>query len=339
MAINLVKTPPFTLPPHYLVIDVSLWDHHLNIDELIQGGVKAVILGLYKKYEYGQVVGLHDNCVRIMKQVEDSPLILMTYYYYWTSNNPITEANWFVDQMQGHDVKFAWLDAEDYTAIQTPKVRSEMFRQFSAQVKSRFEAFGVYTNIQFIASHAPEMNLWVGKYPAWIPQYRYQPPKTQMTWEVLKNTWLPQHFPGYVIDVADGQKNVVGHQFMCTGILPAAYSLYNQRLPLDVNLFSKDFIESLGVPMPTPEICPCCGQVIPVNPNPPAPAYNYQVKTTYNPYVRYPNSNSPPIGIMMGGTKILVDDYSQTYYAHFSKNESDNFSDGGWIYKSFLQAL
>jgi hypothetical protein len=233
-----------------LVIDVSLWDDHLNIQELIDGGVSSVIVGLYKMFLPSGLFELNMNSQRLLDQVSKSNLILQTYYYYYPDKDPYVEANWYVDAMKGYPVKHAWADCEAHGVVMDAKVRSEKYRMFSAQVKSRFDKFGVYTNRSFIYDWAPEMNLWLYKYPAWIPHYGYQPAvATQMTWLQLKNQWLPT----YDIIVAAGQTNVVGHQF--TGdkcILPGVYTDTNVKRTLDVSEFIPEFIASIGNYTPPP---------------------------------------------------------------------------------------
>lgn len=340
MAITIIKQPPFIMPPGYLVVDGSLWDDHVNVEDFIKGGVVSVIMGLYKEYDkYGKVIGLHTNCKRILDQLSKSSLLIMAYYYYWTSDNPEEEADWFLWAMQGYDIRFAWLDAEDYTAIQTKEVRSEMYRRFAARVKSKFDAFGVYTNVAYMIEWAPDMNLWVGKYPAWIPQYSSpQPPgKIVMSWDTLKKNYLPQLNPNYKINVANGQTKVVGHQFTCYPIVPGFYSAYDVGLPTDVNLFDKTFIESLGVPMPQPEICPCCKQVIPTPPDPPVPpvppdppAYTLWIVNVNAVNVRSSPSSTPTNWVRYaykGETLQIIGNLTNGYVQMTDKN---------WVYEQYL---
>jgi GH25 family lysozyme M1 (1,4-beta-N-acetylmuramidase) len=121
---------------------------------------------------------------------------------------------------------------------------------FNERIKSNFWQSGVYTNRGFIYDFAPNMNKWLGSYPAWVAHYGRQPGKKIMiTWEQLKRDWLPN----YDIILSSGQTNVVGHQF--TGdrcLLPGVYNKFDYlpfwpnkgRLPMDVSVFTQLFIDS-----------------------------------------------------------------------------------------------
>lgn len=247
-----------------LVVDVSLWDHHINTDELLAGGVVSVICGLYRYWDGSKYV-LHPNCVRICDAVKASKLSLQTYYYYYPQRDPKVEANWFVDTMfeYRYPVCFAWTDAEDHGYDMDVNVRSEKFRMFTDHVYSRFPKVGVYTNKNFIVSYAPQMDLWLPKYPAWIPQYGYQPTsKIMAEWSEISQKWLPT----YDIIQARGQINPVGHQF--TGdrfMLPGVYNQYagvpfwpnKGRLPVDISVFNDEWLDSFEgniVPPPVPPV-------------------------------------------------------------------------------------
>jgi hypothetical protein len=243
-----------------LVIDVSLWDDHLNIQELIDGGVVSVIVGMYKQWD-GKKYILNKNSYRLSDQVGASKLIMQAYYYYYPQNDPIIEANWFADVISQYPVKFAWADEESYSASMSIGVRSEQYRRFALQLATRFPHTGVYTAKWFIDEHAPEMNQWLGKYPAWVPHYGRQPyPAMPITWESLKSTWLPN----YDIIIASGQTAVMGHQF--TGdrcILPGVYDDQNKRRTLDVSVFTQTFIDSIAGTSPVSTLaCPKCGALL-----------------------------------------------------------------------------
>ena len=245
-----------------LVVDISLWDDHLNIQELIDGGVVSAIVGIYKMWDGSKYV-INTNSKRLLDQVSASSLLLQSYYYYYPQYDPLVEANWFVDAMGGYPVKYAWADCESYSSNMDAKLRSEHHRQFTAQVASRFPNTGVYTAKWYIDEYAPEMNLWIPKYKAWVPHYGHQPAgRTNMSWATLKTNWLPN----YDIILAKGQTsaNTVSHQF--TGdvcILPGVYDNKNALRTLDVSVFTQEFINSLGGTHPVvshPSVCPTCGQ-------------------------------------------------------------------------------
>ena len=242
-------------PPGVLVADGSLWNDHINPQELIDGGVVSVILGLYRQWDGSKFV-LNTNCKRILGQLKNSSLIVQTYSYFYPQWNPTIEANWYIDQILscGVSVTFSWADCENAEVVMDENVRSEKYRQFTDVCASRFPNTGVYTNKSFILDHAPQMDLWIGKYKNWVPHYGNQPKVAeQMTWETLKSKWLPNY--DIILSKAQKPEIVVGHQF--TGdvcILPGFYNAQGQRMSLDVSVFKPEFIASLGnyVPLPPP---------------------------------------------------------------------------------------
>jgi hypothetical protein len=262
-----------TCPPGVPVIDINKYNHHLNMSELIQGGVKAVILGFYKgnwvpstSWPFYKYI-LHDNCKRLADQVATSGVPLMGYFYYYVKNDPVRDADWYVDAMQPYPVKWAWGDYEDIMVGPTPDMRSEQARRFSLQLRSRFPASGVYSAKWYVDGLAPAMNIWLPNYKMWIAHYRYQPSlKTPMSWEELKANWLPN----YDVLASAGmlETQLAGHQF--TGdraMLPGVYDYYNRRMPLDVSVFKADFIASLGSGVlpplpPTPPVATCTEYIV-----------------------------------------------------------------------------
>lgn len=326
-------------PPGVLVTDVSKWDDHLNIQELLDGGVVSVILGLYKQWSKAKnKYVLHDNCQRIGEQVAASSLILQSYYYYYPELDPLKEADWFIDTMftSGFPFKFAWADCENHDVDLLPKLRSEQYRRFTAQLHSGFpQKTGVYTNKGFITSWAPEMDLWVGKYPSWVAHYGRQPAgRIMVTWEQLKTYWLPN----YEIILSKGQlvEKVMGHQFSDRFILPGAYCKYawvpgwtnKGRLPLDVSVFKAEFIQSLG------------GTIIPPVPPPaPIPVSATHIITGGNPNVRSSPSALYPsniIGMLKRDDRITVD-IPQPYWVHFIP--MTGYPVGGWVSTQFTTKL
>ena len=330
-------------PPGYLVVDGSLWNDHVNIQQLLDGGVVSVIMGMYQQWDVNKYI-LNTDCERILDQiVTDGRLILQSYFYYYPETDPINKANWWIDTIaaKGYPVAWAWADCEAYKAVLDLRLRSEQNRRFCVQMQSRFPKSGVYTGKWYIDAYAPEMDLWLPGHYNWIPHYGRQPKvATAMTWAQLKAGWLPN----YDITISPGQLagNIVGHQFtgdVCK--VPGFYDYANQVQACDVSIFTKEFIDSLRVEsVPAPTICPCCGQPIhgvPPAPLPPViPANIYYVKDGYNINVHYPNFNSPSLGLLLSGTKIVADDdTSNPYWVHFTP--TNLFHNGGWVYKPYLR--
>jgi hypothetical protein len=320
-----------------LVADVSLWNNHLNIQELVDGGVQSVIVGFYKQWSAKQnKYVLNDNCKRMADQVAtDGRLVLQTYYYLYAEQPPISEADWFLNAMKPYPGKFAWVDCEDVDSLITPAARSESYRKFTLELHNNFPQSGVYTNNGYISSYAPSMNQWLPMYQSWVAEYAYQPAKrTMITWAELKANWLPN----YNLILAPGQSpnKVVGHQF--TGdrcLLPGVYDsgktlnaiLYKNRMPLDVSVFSKAFIDGLRVNTPPPAPPP-----VPV-PGPAYPAYT----TTVTVNVRSANSQtSNKLGTLDAGTTVYIDKFISLQYSHFQPI-LPTFPNGGWVYSEYIK--
>jgi hypothetical protein len=264
-----------------LVVDVSDWCDHINTNELEDGGVESVIVGLYDEIRSGAKV-LSRKSRQHCEAVAKSNLVLQAYLWDDITLPPAAQANWYCDMMdvEGLPVKFAWADQEMWWASWTPwwaaqkshdyskvpvanrKMISQHNHSFMATLHGRLSASGVYTNKGFIGSWAPGMDAWLPEYLSWVPQYGHQPTvKTKMTWAQFRANWMPD----YNIILSSGQllQNVRGHQF--TGercLLPGSYNywdgkipLYDGRLPMDVSVFERSFIDTLrgGTIPPTPE--------------------------------------------------------------------------------------
>jgi len=244
-----------------LVIDVSKWDDHLNTQELIDGGVVSVILGLYK---IPGTTTLDANCQRMIDQISASSLILQTYRYYYPEVDPIADCDWFVNAMAGYPVKCAWADLEDHSAIMNTTRRADQNRLFAEHLKAHFPSMGVYTAKWYVDTYAPKMNNWLGLYPAWIAAYWLPAGSEMIEWDAFKATQLPTRdfYP------AAGQTNPVGHQFTGDRFrLPGVYAtfygtttaLYKGRMKLDVSVFKPEFMAALGAPpvvVPPPVVPP-----------------------------------------------------------------------------------
>ncbi|MBE3144666.1 MAG: hypothetical protein IMZ61_12210 [Planctomycetes bacterium] len=283
-------------PPGSLVVDISDWVDHLKTQEIEDGGVASVIVGLYRKTVNGKTV-LSPKSRQHCEAVAKSNMVLQGYYYDDITQDPLKQADWLVDTvaMEGLPIKFLWADQEmwwsdwnkyyaaragkiPYSAVPRPQT-SDLARhneRFVERLYSRFSQSGVYTNKGFVSSWAPRMDAWLGKDSAWVPHYGKQPPKAiKMTWETLRTYWMPK----YDIALSAGQDpaKVAGHQF--TGdkcLLPGSYNQYDWVpgwpnggcLPMDVSVFAQSFIDAIRggaapVPVPVPVPAPL--------PIPPAP--------------------------------------------------------------------
>jgi hypothetical protein len=309
-----------TCPPGVLVPDVSRWNDHLNISELA-GHVKAIILGFYKKWVPFKYV-LNDNCRRIADQVAASGIPLMAYKYYYCAEDPIKDADWFMEAMQPYPVKFAWADCEDVRTGYSAAFRSEQARRFMLALHSGFPKSGIYTARWYVDGWAPDMNTWIAHYQTWIAQWKYQPSlKTMMSWEELKKNWLPN----YDVLATSGMlpEKFMGHQF--TGdrcILPGVYDFYNRRQPLDVSVFNADFINNLGNSAPPPP-----------PPPPPDPGFtlyfvlSWQLNVRTGPGAGYGIAYTVKQNTVLKVTSApIVNGYTRLV-------------DGNWVYAAYLSAV
>jgi GH25 family lysozyme M1 (1,4-beta-N-acetylmuramidase) len=317
-----------------LVVDVSLYDHHLNIQELLDGGVVSVILGLYRQWKSG-VATLHDNCKRIIDQISPSPLILQTYKYYYPQEDPIKDADWFVDTMKEYPVKFAWADLEEHGSVMSQKLRSEQNRRFTAQLYSRFTNVGVYTRKSYVEEYAPEMDLWLGKYPTWVAHYGRGPMKNgkqdvqNISWKELKANWLPD----YPVLVPSGAKKFVGHQFTGSNPdigffrLPGVYNQYapfwpnGGRMALDISVFTPQFIDSIGNASNQPPT--------PLQDPQPTPSADYVVVPAAINVRSGPASTYKLIGIAKCGDILQVTPVRENGYAKLTNDT--------WVYAAYLK--
>jgi hypothetical protein len=266
-----------------LAPDVSIWCDNINPKEFEDGGCTSVVVGLYSAFDNAGKKILspisRQQCIDVATK---SSLVLQAYFWDDITQDPIQQADWVAQiiQTEGLPVKWIWADQEqwwtDWNAWTqarsgtipmssvpqgTPALISAHYEKFITELHNKFPQSGVYTNNGFVATWAPGMNTWLSLYRSWVPHYGRQPKEaTPMTWAQLIANWLPN----YDIILAPGQlpELVMGHQF--TGdscILPGSYSSYNTQLPLDVNEFSKAFVEAIkagsvnpvpGSPPPAP---------------------------------------------------------------------------------------
>jgi len=303
-----------------LVIDVSKWDDHLNIQELIDGGVVSVIVGL------SGGATLNDNCKRICDQVAASKLVLQGYQYVYPQNDVYAQADWLAQIVHttGYPFKFLWADCEVTDSGMAPNVISEKYKMFVERLNSRYSSkVGIYTNANYIKGSAPNMTNWISEYPAWIPHWKKQPTiKTMMSWTDLKTYWLPDY--DFIQD--PNQKIVVGHQF--TGdkcLLPGVYNKYDYlpwiankgRLPLDVSVFTIEFLRTLGAVVAPPPVPPPAGPI------------DYIVNVNAINVRSTPSTDLPRVGFLLKGTVVHLKSITTT-------NGYVQMTDGNWVFFIYL---
>ncbi len=151
------------------------------------------------------------------------------------------------------------------------------------QLKRSFPKVGVYTGRSFVVGYAKLMAGWLASFDLWVAQYMYQPSvATIMSWDTLKNAWLPKYDPN-IADMGITPDNLVGHQF--TGdvaLLPGSYSVYpTKRTALDVSIFKNAYLAQFNVsdagksPVVTPD--PISAPIVVSAPAPVIPLFKAKV--------------------------------------------------------------
>jgi hypothetical protein len=332
-----------------LVIDISLWDHHIDADILKAAGVVAAIVKLGQakagmKPDSWLDAKFPDHAEAAAK----AGLTLMVYYWDEIILDPGAQAEWIAAQIgkYGFPVKFVWIDAEQWwtdwaawlKAIKgtvpwssVPRAKTENislhFRAMMERISSIFpDMAGIYTNRGFTSSWAPAMSNWIGRYPLWLPYYGKQPKAAgRYSWDVLKANWLPNYLP--VLPDGATWERVAGHQF--TGdrfMLPGVYNAFGRSLPLDVSLFSEEFLAKVnGHKLPIPASAPT--EELPA----PTSLGNYMVIVHWlnvrkGPGVTYALAGSP----LPKNTIVEVAEFQGNWAALIA---------GGWCYAPYLSKV
>lgn len=272
-----------------LIIDVSLYDDHLDGALLKNAGVAGVIV------RFGSGMQLDPKFKYHAQAVADAGLLLMAYYWDDILCDPTAQAMWLIEEINvtGLPIKFIWADQEQwwtnwsawnaartggvpYSAVpQAPAANiSQHNRIFAGALNALYPQSGVYTNYGFVTTWAPPIKDWLGLFPLWVAHYGKQPKSPlDCTWEALQKEWLPD----YPLLVPPGAKEewIFGHQFTGdTFRLPGVYDASNNKVLLDVNVFSEDFLNVItgGQLPPQPPVTPG-----PVTPPAGAPEYYVNV--------------------------------------------------------------
>jgi len=258
--------PATIITDRVLVTDHSIWDPTLKPQELIDGGVTDVILkagsgmNIDPKFQKnGELIAQFSQYLRLHAYWWDDP--------YYSGN---MEADFAVKTIKdsGLPVLSLWGDQEqwwaDWTKWRAARARklpwSEVpvfkpwaldshHRSFAEALVKLWPKAGLYEGRGFITTYAPAMKNWLGSYKVWFAAYAKQPPvATSMSWKDFTDKWLPDYDP-IIRDTGILKENMVGHQF--TGdrcLLPGAYqdALGLKRKPMDVSVFQRSFMESLG---------------------------------------------------------------------------------------------
>jgi GH25 family lysozyme M1 (1,4-beta-N-acetylmuramidase) len=322
-----------------LVIDVSLWDDHLDVPLLKEAGVAAVIV------KSGSGMHRDPKFVSHAQAVVDGGLILMAYHWDDIIYDPAAQAKWVVEDIAatGMPVKFLWVDQEQWWTnwdawnaarrneipySEVPRASADNISQhnriFMESLNALYPQSGVYANYGFVTTWAPSIKEWLGLYPIWAAHYGKQPKAPiDISWKVLQKEWLPD----YKLLVPPGAKEelIVGHQF--TGNifrLPGVYDVSGRSLVLDVSLFSEEFLDviSNGQTPPKPPV-----EDTPV---PSTDAGEYYVNVPGLNVRKGPGTQYDIVGILSKNTTVNVVEIQ----GNWAQLDNDT-----WVYAPYLSAV
>jgi uncharacterized protein YraI len=324
-----------------LVVDVSHYDDHLDVGLLKAAGVAAVIV------KSGSGMQRDAKFVQHAQAVADAGLILMAYHWDDILVDPIQQAMWVIEDIAstGLPVKFIWADQEQwwtnwtawfaarmgempYSAVPhaSPANISQHNGTFAYVLHALYPQSGVYSNYGFVTSWAMPIKDWIGQYPLWIAHYGRQPKSAiDCSWAGLQKEWLPN----YKLLLPPGSKEawVFGHQFTGDALrLPGVYGPANQVLPVDVSIFSEDFLKTINAGQVPPKP--------PANPDPPTPpagAAAYYVNVPALNVRGGPGTQYPIVGTLIKNTTIQVDRL-HAQWAHLIGGTS-------WVWGPYLTAI
>ncbi len=327
-----------------LITDHSLWDYVIKPLELIDGGVTDVILkagsGLKidpRFLKHGEAVARYSNLLRLHAYWWDDPLVSANAQADFAakllkkSGLPILslwgdQEQWWGDWgkwLAARQGKLAWGDVP----VMKPWALDNHYHSFAEARERVWPAGGLYTARGFITTYAPGMSKWLGGYKIWIAAYGRQPKiAMKMTWQELRQYWLPDYDP-IIRETGISRDNLVGHQF--TGdkcMLPGSYqdAFGIRRKPMDVNVFSRKYIESLATPL----------DVLPGAPieEPPAQTGNDYIFLGDHLWVRNtPSNNAKLVDSLTKSQRVTVLEIIDTW-ARIEKP-------AGWVRESWLTKL
>jgi hypothetical protein len=260
-----------TISNPQVVIDVSGWDYRLNVKELQDGGVYAVII------KSGQGMKRDVRFVKHATACAEAGMPIMAYHWDDITMDPVAQAEWCVADIAatGLPVKFVWADQEQWWTnwdawykaragklpwSLVPRASgvniSEHCRRFMERLNFLINSGG-YDGYGFVTTYAPQMSKWLGTIRLWAPHWKIQPPPgSSMSWEDFKARWLPNYTP--LVPPGTSMGLLYGHQFTGDRVkLPGVYDSFGRRMPLDVSVFDGAWLaETLAGGNPQPPAPP-----------------------------------------------------------------------------------
>jgi uncharacterized protein YraI len=324
-----------------LVVDISLYDDHIDAKLLKKAGVAAVIV------RSGSGMQRDPKFVSNAQAVADAGLILMAYYWDDILCDPTNQAMWAVEDIArtGLPVKFIWADQEQwwtswsawhsarkgeipYSAVPRASAANISLhnRIFAGALHALYPQSGVYSNYGFVTSWAQPIKDWLGLFPLWVAHFGRQPrPPISTTWETLQKEWMPN----YPLLIPPGGKEewIFGHQFTGDAFrLPGIYDAANKPMLTDVSIFEEEFLKVISagqVPPPPPE-----------NPDPSVPpegAPEYFVNVGVLNVRSGPGTSYKIVGWLNRNTVVKIDKI-QDQWAHLEGGTS-------WAWGPYLTAV
>ena len=331
----------FTTTP-VIGIDVSLWDYKIDVQFLLDNGVKVFVVKIGQNSYLDPKFYKHaENISKYTSQ----GAILQCYYWDEINSSVAPQVSWLTTEIKksGYPITFTWVDAEQwwtdwtkyyaaragtlpYSSVPQPSkanLSAHYFQTYKA-VKASLGAdkCGFYSNNGFIMEHAPDMANWYAreKINMWIPYYAWQSqPKvaTKMTWDTWKTYWFPNYTPK--IPAGSSYSQMRGHQ--CTGdvcIVPGiVQNIFNKPIAADINIFDGAWLSTLG-----------SGTVEPIPPiEQPIPEVKYIVNT-WALNVRFgPSTSFAVASTLKKGDTVVV---------YQSSGEWSKIGVERWVFSSYL---
>jgi lysozyme len=178
-----------------LGVDISKYQEPVNLDLMdIDFIIAKSSQGDYAKDR------LFDTYYEQMKRKN----ILMGAYHWF---DPLRDVNkqydYIMTVLQDKEFDFFALDIEQYweswgewennniTRFIDPYKISEYGRRLAEKMKSNFEHVLIYTRASFVDEYASPMKSWMKDYKLWYASYPYKKGTVNVTWQELRDSWLP----------------------------------------------------------------------------------------------------------------------------------------------------
>jgi len=330
-----------------LVIDISLYDDHVNPAEL--SGVEAVIL------KTGGGMQRDPKFITNGTALANAGITLMGYYWDDITLDPAQQAEWALNDLAkvGLPIKALWIDQEQWwsnwdewhAAVANRIAWSDVSSASPANIslhnyifmktldsKVATGSYGVYTSRGFALSWEPQCSGWIGGYSLWLAHYGNQPQvRTPMTWDQLRANWLPNYAPN--LPVGATAAKLIGHQF--TGdrcLMQGVYTASNNPTPLDISIFDGAYLDGLkkGPNVTGKDLMQHQPDTWQANPPQAGVPTAFQVNVYALNVREGPGPNNPVIGTLSMHQQVSVTSRQGNWA---------QLANGGWVYAPYLTPL